>query len=191
MSSKPDLVLDIAGVLATNLSPHFWNDLSLKFEVPYEKLIQFKKETRKELWTGEITEKDFWLKLNTSFPSVEINYAKSKLKSIIKPLPALKQIPLWSQYANIHLLSNHRIEWIQHILAEVKPYMKSITISGEAGCCKPDRAIYLKVGRYLDKKHILFVDDQEKNLKEARNLGWNTLLADTEGAWVEKVVCSL
>jgi putative hydrolase of the HAD superfamily len=191
MSSKPDLVLDIAGVLATNLSPYFWNDLSLKFGVSYEELIQFKKETREELWTGEITEQDFWLKLNTSFPSVEINYARSQLPSFIKPLPALEKIPLWSQHANIHLLSNHRIEWIQHILAEIRPYIKSITISREAGCCKPESAIYLKVERYLNKKHILFVDDQEKNLKEARSLGWNTLLADTEGAWAEKVICSL
>jgi len=191
MSSKPDLVLDIAGVLATNPSPYFWNDLSLKFEVLYEELIQFKKETRKELWTGEITEQDFWLKLNNSFPSVEINYAKSKLKSVIKPLPALEKIPLWSQYANIHLLSNHRIEWIQHILTEVRPYIKSITISGEASCCKPDSAIYLRVERYLNKKHTLFVDDQEKNFKEARSLGWKTLLADKEGTWADKVIGSL
>ena len=191
MSSKPDLVLDIAGVLATNLSPYFWNDLSLKFGVPYEKLIQFKKDTREELWTGEITEQDFWLKLSSSFPSVETKYARSKLISVIKPLPGLKKIPIWSQHANIHLLSNHRIEWIQHILTGISPYIKSITISGEAGCCKPESDIYLKVEQYLNKTQTLFVDDQEKNLKEASNLGWNTLLADKQGFWVEKVICSL
>ncbi|MEH7399289.1 HAD family hydrolase, partial [Priestia megaterium] len=110
---------------------------------------------------------------------------------VIEPLPALKKIPIWSQHANIHLLSNHRIEWIQHILTEISPYIKSVTISGEAGCCKPESDIYLKVGQYLNKKQTLFVDDQEKNLKEANNLGWNTILADKQGFWVEKVICSL
>jgi putative hydrolase of the HAD superfamily len=28
---------------------------------------------------------------------------------------------------------------------------------------------------------------KEKNLKEARNLGWNTLLADEKGEWIKKV----
>jgi putative hydrolase of the HAD superfamily len=34
---------------------------------------------------------------------------------------------------------------------------------------------------------VVFVDDQEKNLVEARNLGWNTLLADDKGEWIKNV----
>lgn len=189
MSTKPNLVLDIAGVIATNFSPLFWKDLSSNFDIPYENLVKFKKDIRKELWTGRIEEKEFWVRLKKEFPIIELGYAKSVLKTTIKPLPAIKNISTWSKYANIHLLSNHRIEWVEHIFTPVQDYIKSITISSNVGCCKPQADIYLKVRSNINnQKSILFVDDQEKNLIEARNLGWNTLLADEKGVWTEQVI---
>ncbi len=163
-------------------------DLSLKFEVSYDDLIKFRKEVREQLWTGKMTDEEFWDKLIERFPTIDKEYAGTKLLSVIKPLPALEQIPLWSKYANIHLLSNHRIEWVKHIIRPVEDYIKSITISGEVGFCKPQVDIYLKVNSHLNgNENVLFVDDQEKNLIEARNLGWNTLLADDKGKWIKNV----
>ncbi|GAE37502.1 HAD-IA family hydrolase [Halalkalibacter akibai] len=188
MSQKTNLVLDIAGVIATNFSPIFWECLSLRFEVSYDDLIKFRKEVREQLWTGKITDEEFWDKLIERFPTIDKEYAVTKLLSVIKPLPALEEIPLWSNYANIHLLSNHRIEWVEHIIRPVEVYIKSITISGEVGFCKPQVDIYLKVNSYLNgNENVLFVDDQEKNLIEARNLGWNTLLADDKYKWIKNV----
>lgn len=95
---------------------------------------------------------------------------------------------MWSKHANIHLLSNHRIEWVKHIISPIKDYLTSITISGDVGFCKPQVDIYLKVNSHFnDKENVLFVDDQEKNLIEARNLGWNTILANKNGEWTKKV----
>lgn len=37
-------------------------------------------------------------------------------------------------------------------------------------------------------KNILFIDDQDKNFKEANNLGWNKLLSDEKGDWIKKVM---
>lgn len=192
MSIKPDLVLDIAGVIATNFSPSFWDDLSLEFAVSYDKLLHFKKEIRRDLWTGRITEKEFWLKLTEEFPTIELDYAKFKLLTEIKPLPAIEEIPIWNEYANIHLLSNHRIEWVKHIINPVNDYIKSITISGEVGYCKPQTDIYLMVNSHIEQgANVLFVDDQEKNLIEASNLGWNTILADEKGEWTKNVTQQL
>jgi len=68
-------------------------------------------------------------------------------------------------------------------------YIKSVTVSGDVGFCKPQIDIYVKVNSYFtNENRILFVDDQEKNLIEARNLGWNALLADEKGEWTKKVV---
>lgn len=188
MSKKPNLVLDIAGVIATNFSPIFWEDLSSKFEVSYNELIKFRKEIREELWTGKIKDEDFWAKLIKRFPTIDRGYAAKKLLLLIKPLPALEEIPLWSKYANIHLLSNHRIEWVKHIISPVEEYIKSKTISSEVGFCKPEVEIYLKVNsNFNGEENVLLVDDQEKNLVEARNLGWNTLLADDKGEWIKDV----
>jgi putative hydrolase of the HAD superfamily len=188
MSKKTDLVLDVAGVIATNFSPIFWEDLSSKFEVAYDDLIKYRKEVREELWTGKIKEQEFWTRLAERFPTIDEGYATNKLLSVIRPLPALEEIPLWSKYANIHLLSNHRIEWVKHIIRPVEDYIKSITISGDVGFCKPQVDIYLKVNSHFNsEENVLFIDDQEKNLIEARNLGWNTLLADDKGEWIKKV----
>ena len=129
------------------------------------------------------------MRLVKRFPVIDEGYAVTKLLSAIKPLPALQEIPFWSQYANIHLLSNHRIEWVEHIICPVQKYIKSVTVSGDVGFCKPQIDIYVKVNSYLaNENRVLFVDDQEKNLIEARNLGWNTLLADEKGEWTKKVV---
>ncbi|MBB2481980.1 hypothetical protein H5P36_17545 [Bacillus sp. APMAM] len=161
---KVDLILDIAGVIATNFSPIFWRDLSIKFGIIYDDLIEFKNEIRKDLWTGKIDDQEFWDRFLKKFPTIDIVYAKTKLLAVIKPLPALAEIPKWSKYANIHLLSNHRIEWVNHIIIPVEKYIRSITISSDIGLCKPQVEIYLKVNLHLNNQHcVLFVDDQEKN----------------------------
>lgn len=103
-------------------------------------------------------------------------------------MPALKELPLWSRYANIHLLSNHRIEWIKHIIRPVENSIKSITISCDVGLCKPQVGIYVVVNSKISSEgKAIFIDDQEKNLFVARNIGWNTILADDKGRWIEKV----
>ncbi|MFD2611488.1 HAD family hydrolase [Paenibacillus gansuensis] len=162
--------------------------MALTFNVAYDELAKFKHEVRKELWTGKMNEQEFWAMLLERFPTVNAEYAAGKLISEIKPMPCLEEIPNWSKIANIHLLSNHRTEWISHIIDPVKNYITSITISDETGFCKPEMDIYLIVhSKLFNRDHVLFVDDQEKNLVQARNLGWNTLLADEKGEWIKAV----
>ncbi|GIN73908.1 hypothetical protein J14TS2_43830 [Bacillus sp. J14TS2] len=181
---KPNLVLDIAGVLATNFSPLFWHHLSTTYDVQYEELLKFRKGVREELWTGQITEQAFWTKLQRLVPNLQMEAAKEQLLSMITPLPAVEEIPGWSGIANIHLLSNHRLEWIEHIINPLQAYVTSVTISAEAGVCKPEMVIYEKTQTYLKNNGtVLFVDDQEKNFTGAAELGWNTLLADERGEW--------
>ncbi|MFC7393820.1 hypothetical protein [Scopulibacillus cellulosilyticus] len=189
MAAKPELILDIAGVLTANFSPVFWQQLSSNHNVPYETLITFKKDIREKLWTGKIKETEFWIRLGEQFPSIDIKDAQLMMRTCIKPLPAIKKVPFWSQFANIHLLSNHRAEWIGPIINPIRNYVTSIAISSQTGCCKPQAEIYVTVNSSLkNKENVLFIDDQEKNFKEARQLGWYTLLADKESNWIKKVM---
>ncbi|RPK30445.1 hypothetical protein EDO6_01072 [Paenibacillus xylanexedens] len=56
------------------------------------------------------------------------------------------------------------------------------------GLCKPEIEIYQRVETFLVAgEEVLFIDDQEKNLHSAKLLGWETLLADKEGDWVNEV----
>lgn len=54
---------------------------------------------------------------------------------------------------------------------------RGVTVSGEVGLIKPDRAIYdlhaLTFG--LTPAETLFIDDSEKNVEGARAAGWNAL----------------
>ncbi|RTE08329.1 hypothetical protein [Paenibacillus whitsoniae] len=104
--------------MATNFSPRFWKRLEEETGTPYEGLMLFKKEIRSELWKGAITEEAFWTRLCTRFPVIQKEQAKRLLLSNIQPLPALEDISVWHEYADIHLLSNHRAEWIEPILAD-------------------------------------------------------------------------
>lgn len=54
-----------------------------------------------------------------------------------------------------------------------------VFLSFELGCQKPDPQIYDIVSKKLpfESKNILFIDDSDKNIEEARRHGWNTLLA--------------
>ncbi|MFD2610837.1 hypothetical protein [Paenibacillus gansuensis] len=45
--------------------------------------------------------------------------------------------------------------------------------------------------RLCNQREIWFVDDQNKNFNEVKLLGWNTLLADENGDWVQKITSLL
>src|SRR5690606_12840296 len=189
ISKKPELILDIAGVLITNFSQSFWRNLSEESNVLLKELLIFKNEIRKDLWTGNISEDDFWLLLKEQFPIVNIKNAQSLLLNTIKPLPAIEIIPIWSQYANIHLLSNHRSEWVYPIFKPYMDFITSITVSDQVGYCKPEPKRYEVVNSCItNSESVLYVEDQEKNLIPAKELGWRTMLADNDCKWVNQIM---
>lgn len=55
---------------------------------------------------------------------------------------------------------------------------RGVTVSGEIGLIKPDRAIYEKHSRDfgLIPAHTLFIDDAPANVEGARLAGWNAVL---------------
>jgi len=114
--------------------------------------------------------------------------ARDALIRSLEPLPAAQRLRNWSRVADIHLLSNHCREWLNPHLAVIEPFIRSITISNQVGLCKPDIRIYELVQSHFDgNTRILYVDDQEKNLIPALELGWRTLLADREHHWLDRV----
>ncbi|WP_058308297.1 HAD family hydrolase [Gracilibacillus massiliensis] len=66
--------------------------------------------------------------------------------------------------------------------------IKSATISAEVKAAKPNQRIYQICMNQLDENRpILFVDNKKENLEPAEKLGWQTLLADPENLWINKV----
>lgn len=191
--ARTQLILDAAGVIVSNLSPGFWREISRISEIPYGQWTAFfKKEIRDDLWTGATGEDDFLHWMNRRAPGITMDDLRDLIRKYVKPLPAFKEIPAWSRLADIHLLSNHRKEWVTPHIEPIIPYLKSVTISSAVGYCKPDPRIYKLVHDRLDpSQKIVYVDDQLKNVKPASNLGWITVVADDEGKWIGEVTTFL
>ncbi|CAM3949671.1 HAD-IA family hydrolase [Cohnella lubricantis] len=188
MKSKPQLVLDIAGVLVNNISSDFWEELGRESGVTFQVIKERFDEIRRNLWTGILREDQFWIWLVDCFPGINKERSKENLIRSLELLQPAGYLEQWSQNADIHLLSNHCKEWIDPILTSIKRYTKNVIISNQVGLCKPDTQIYeLIESRFESKDRVLYVDDQEKNLKPANKLGWNTLLADNQNKWVNDV----
>lgn len=187
--TKHQLILDVAGVLVTNISPRYWEEIAELANATNKDLkTMFKLHIRDRYWSGVLPEEAFWDWLRKECSNVEITVAKTMLSKHLQTMPAFERIPEWGQLADVHLISNHREEWLTPILKPLTPYLHSVTVSSNVGCCKPQAEIYELVQLKLDRNRpVTFVDDQQKNLKPAQDMRWNTVIADREGQWIERV----
>ncbi|RCW69632.1 HAD family hydrolase [Saliterribacillus persicus] len=184
MNKEIALVLDVGGVLAKNLD-QFWIDVSTKSSINYTEIrSQYKVEINDSLWTGACTIDRFfsWLSSITSLSIIDL---EETLKSCLTELPAIRYLPEWSKFASVHILSNHRKEWLENMLHPYQSYISSQTISSEVGALKPDEIIFQKAQmNFPNANIILFVDDKNTNLATAKSLGWKTIEADEKQNWI-------
>ncbi|MBD2871213.1 HAD family hydrolase [Paenibacillus arenilitoris] len=188
--SRPQLVLDIGGVLAANLTPRFWRLAAVEAAVAEQALYRaYKEEMSDRLWTGAISEERFWAWMRSYAPALTDEKARGFIDDSLEPLPALGRLREWSAAADLHVLSNHLRSWVEPVIGPYADVWTSVTISSEVGCRKPHPEIFARVTPHLPPgSAVLFVDDQDKNLRQAALLGWRTLRADEEGAWIEQVL---
>jgi hypothetical protein len=141
---RPQLVLDIGGVLLSDLTPPFWHWVTAQTAAPYEEILaQFRRDMHTALWTGALTEGAFWGWLCATSPAIDDGAARGHLASTPTPLPALAQLATWAKSVDIHLLSNHRAEWVMPALNGTLAHVKSVTRSSTIGYCTPHPAIYI------------------------------------------------
>lgn len=187
---KTQLILDAGGVVISNFPHSFWTGLAEQAEASVEQLQRFFHDELKEpLWTGKISEPEFWNRIGNRYPKVDLERARTDFLSGLRLLPTAARLPEWSTRFDLHLLSNHRPEWLLEVIRPFISCFSTMTISSETGVCKPNREIFERVQAKLPPgEPVIFVDDQEKNLVPARTLGWQTILADEEGRWIETLL---
>ncbi|QGH35753.1 hypothetical protein GI584_17605 [Gracilibacillus salitolerans] len=188
MMKKFQLILDVGGVLATDLDL-FWEELVNQADLPYDKIRAiYRTEIREQLWQGDISEYNFWQWLDYTFPGINLEYLQTVMQKSLVELEGIHHVETWSAVSNIHILSNHRLEWLQPVINRLQPYLTSSTISSEVGVAKPDPRIYEICDNQLDfDRPILFVDNKKENLIPAVELGWQTIHADPDNEWIAKV----
>ncbi|NBD26496.1 HAD family hydrolase [Paenibacillus glycinis] len=186
--NKKQLILDAGGVIVTNLTPGFWETIAAAASGSYEEIrAAYAADIRDGLWTGALAEAEFWSWLSAHCPGLAEQEARALLHRNIRLLPAFHCIPAWSLLADVHILSNHRAEWLGPHLERLGPHLGHVVISSEAGASKPSGEIYAALHAKLNPSaSVLYVDDHRKNLTPAEALGWQGLLADEEGSWIEQ-----
>ncbi|TBL67475.1 hypothetical protein [Paenibacillus thalictri] len=118
---RTQLILDVGGVIVTNFSTTYWVEINQLYKTPFNTIKELiKNEVREALWTGYMSEQEFWEWLNTHCKAaIEPNTARGLLRKHLELLPSVNYISEWSQSADIHLLSNHRHEWIFDLLEPI------------------------------------------------------------------------
>jgi putative hydrolase of the HAD superfamily len=189
LARRPHLVLDIGGVLLSNLSPLFWQLVAEAAEVDHATLYnRYKRDISPSLWRGLIDEEQFWDWLLEQAPKVGTPEARTFLSRSLNPLPAMERLPQWSQVAEVHILSNHLLAWVMPLLMPVQACLTHIVVSSSTGWRKPQSELFAHLDGLLPRAApVLFVDDQLPNLRQAETFGWDVALADPDGRWIETV----
>lgn len=92
MKGRPQIVLDIAGVLLSNMSLTCWKDMSEETNLSAESLKVHFAGIKRKLWTGMMREEEFWQSLKEMYPELSISRAKDILYNSIVPYQPLNTL---------------------------------------------------------------------------------------------------
>ena len=134
------------------------------------------------LMNGEITEEEYWSKIiEKNKWDIGIKELKDAIRKNFQEIPGTIEIlkALKLKY-KLGLLSVHGKEWIQFCNKKFDhhKFFDAIYYSFEEGVGKPDKRAYEKILIKLDVSagQAIFIDDQERFLLPARELGIKTVL---------------
>jgi FMN phosphatase YigB (HAD superfamily) len=186
---RPQLLLDVGGVILGEIRPFMeWlaHTSGVDQATGYDR---WRTEARDATWSGRWSETDFWEWVARRYPGTgEPWWLRARLAEAMAPLPAYSRVPAWAGAADVSVLSNHRLAWIEPPLTPLRPHLKHLLVSERIGLRKPQGAVYEHAAALLPAgAPVLFVDNQAQNLPEAAALGWRTLLADPDGRWIADV----
>lgn len=193
MSARPPalLLLDAGGVLvSTGGIADALALLAAESGAGAQHLWDLWLRVRPDFWCGRLSHDELWDYFDTAL-DIRSDHAvlEETARAAVVPLPhaaALDALPLprW-------VLSNHRTSWLGPALAAPGvPHLDRVVISDQIGACKPDpEAFRLTLADWRGASgQVLFIDDKQRNLDAAAQLGLSTMLADPAGAWLEQLL---
>jgi putative hydrolase of the HAD superfamily len=136
-----------------------------------------------DFYTGKITEDKFWTVFlsQSGVEKFDLDEAKSFYKQNQGPNgQMLEYVKELSKNHKISILSNIPKEWVDYKIATfgLDKIFNPIIASGYVGCKKPDKEIFEIALKKLNSKakDCVFIDDREKNIVTAKQLGMKTIL---------------
>ena len=130
--------------------------------------------------TGQCNEDWIFQELQDCYGNINVDQLKTVARLAPLPLPEIEAVLQRLQaQAPIWMLSNYIAPWLRATMEhlQLEQYFEQLFISSEIGCRKPAPLSFQKV---LDAwrgpaASIIFVDDKEENLHQARVLGMRTV----------------
>ncbi len=183
-----NIIFDLGNVVLTN---DFQGNGLNDFVKEFRKHFNINEENEKKAWymiwpkfeTGKISENEFWKIFFTEsgVKNIDIELAKSLWRKHQKPIndlfPLIKKL---KKNYKLFSIANTAKEWFEYKKEkyQLDKYFEEIVTSYEEGIKKPDVKIFnIAIERFQIKpQETLFIDDKERNLKPARELGFNTIL---------------
>jgi putative hydrolase of the HAD superfamily len=134
---------------------------------------------------GKISPDEFWRKVGVRSALEDEFLSRHRLN------PGVTELLTEAKRNNISVwcLSNDVSRWSEKIRSNlgVEEFLQGSVISGDVGIRKPDKAIYETLIQSSGYKieNILFVDDREKNVNAARDLGIETIMFKPETGFTD------
>jgi len=182
------LVLDAHGVIFNNPFPTFLKSLAtIRNERPRDLLGRWTKYIRTPAWTGRLSDSELWRQLAGER---DPDGWRAMLEAMYAHGPAAPHLERWARSVPIWLLSNHRSGWLLPRLDRfgLTGHFQRVVVSDAVGAAKPDPAIFAPVLQSsIAPSRVLVVDDHRRNLKTAKRLGFQTVLAGASTTWLGAV----
>ena len=132
---------------------------------------------------GSMTEEEFWKRVITrnEWP-IDVATLKKAVRESFREVEGTREIleKLRLHGFKLGLISNHGKEWVEYISKKFDYHMlfHSTLYSFEVAMSKSDKRMYKILLEKLGSKpeECLFIDDQEKNIAIAKELGMKTIL---------------
>lgn len=186
-SSYGTIIFDLGEVVLKSDHPYHTpkqiEKFSKNFKTDFDSLSRGWDEAWPDFRIGKITEDTFWGKFLRSANAkvIDIEYAKEfyrkNQKQISNMLDLLGKLKRSYRLAALSTISK---EWLDFKKDRFKldKYFDLIIGSGYAGIAKPDPEIYkLLIAKLsVSPSSCIFVDDAEKNMPPAKDLGITTVL---------------
>ena len=183
------IVFDLDGVFFLNGTENFIKNVSEKFNVPKEKVIQFYKksdEMNKFYKTGKWNGDQYW---TWFIKELEIDSTKEELLELLSEGYIINQRALnlcrelKSKGYKTLICSNNFPERIE-ILDKKFDFLKefdTIIFSFDVGILKPDNKIYKILCKKsgLKPEEVFLADDREKNVQSAKDFGIHAVFYDS------------
>lgn len=178
-----NIVFDLGGVVLD------WNPEKVKENFggnPQLPVFLFQGGFFRDYWTefdrGTVNEAEIIRQMAafSGYPETECRELVEFIKHSLTDIPATVALirELAAQGYRLYCLSNMSVEYYDYLKErEVFRYFDGQVISGLVKAVKPEERIYrILLERYaLDPHETLFIDDLEKNIEAARQLGFRTV----------------